>query len=201
MPVILCWWPHCQDLCWARLFEETNRSIVQFAVEHPRVKVVIKTKRPELFWDPVAGALGGSIELPGNVRLVRGGDPMDLITSADVVVGFNTTALLESVAAGKPVVVPGFAEARDPQMRPYVVELGQAVERASSPRDLQARLSRHLDARAAVPRELRPECVQALEYWCGNADGAAGERIRQAVEAEFAPVGERGRRGASSVHA
>jgi len=53
-----------------------------------------------------------------------------------VVVGFNTTGLLEAVAAGKPVIVPSFGEAQDPRMRGHIIDLQDAVTYASSPDEL-----------------------------------------------------------------
>ena len=59
-------------------------------------------------------------DLPANVTLITSGDPFDLIARCQVVVGFNTTGLLEAIATGKPVIVPRFAEASDPAMQDLI---------------------------------------------------------------------------------
>ena len=101
------------------------------------------------------GLTGASIgrDRPANLKLVVGGDPQDLIARASVVCGFTTTALLEAIAAGKPVVVPRFAEAAVNQTRPYFLDLGAAVEHAASAGDLYGQLL----ARAVPPVPPSPE--------------------------------------------
>jgi hypothetical protein len=128
---------------------------------------------------------GSGQELPPNLTVVSGGDPFPLITSSDVVIGFNTTALLEALAAGKPVIVPQFAEANDARMRPLVIDVGQAVERATSPDELVRMASAHLDSSSETSAELPGAALQALVYWVGNEDGQAGLRVREAVRAEI----------------
>ena len=173
-------------LTWTDLCKGTHAAIVELARQRPQTRVVVKTKGYSRRVKDILDILGGSgQELPPNLSIVSGGDPFPLLTDSDVVIGFNTTALLEALAAGKPVIVPQFAEANDPRMRTLVIDVGQAVQRATSPEELVRIAGEHLDASSPLPAELPDAAMQALTYWVGNDDGCAGQRVCDAVRSEI----------------
>jgi hypothetical protein len=179
-----------EDLAWTELCEGTHRAIVELARQNPHARIVIKTKpvsqRVDEIWDILREP---SRDLPPNLIVISGGDPIPLITESRVVIGFNTTALLEALAAGKPVIVPQFAEAEDARMRRLVIDVGGAVERATSPAELIRMAGAHLDGPSATPEELSAAASDALIYWVGNDDGQAGRRVLDAVRAEISRAG------------
>ncbi len=174
------------DLAWTGLCEGTHQAVVELARQNPHARIVIKTKalgpRIDDIWEVLRQS---GEELPPNLTVISGGDPFPLIKKSRVVIGFNTTALLEALAAGKPVIVPQFAEADDARMRPLVIDVGGAVERATSPEELVRMASAHLNGPSAPPAELSSAASQALTYWVGNDDGHAGRRVLEAVRAEI----------------
>ena len=173
-----------RDVSWRDLFRQCHQTVLRLARENPAIDVVIKGKGDLGKWLGLTGASIGR-DRPANLKLVVGGDPQDLIARASVVCGFTTTALLEAIAAGKPVVVPRFAEAAVNQTRPYFLDLGAAVEHAASAGDLYGQLL----ARAVPPvppsPELSPHASEVLDHWAGNSDGRAGGRVCAAVLAEI----------------
>jgi hypothetical protein len=97
----------------------------------------------------------------------------------------NSTALLEAVAMGKAVLSPYYGEAADSAMLPWIADLGSAVEYARSPEQLVARLSEVASGRVPIiPAELGRPAVEALEFWAGNADGRASQRVRASIRQE-----------------
>ena len=173
-------------LSWNELCEQTHRAIVEVARRRPDAQVVIKTKAHSRRVEDVLEILTESgTDLPPNLKLVSGGDPFPLIKESSVVVGFNTTALLEALAAGKPVIVPNFAEATDERMRPLVIEVGSAAARPQSQEELIEMICACLDAPTTSSPNISANVEQALRYWVGNDDGAAGKRVRQAVMVEI----------------
>ena len=166
-----------------RLCRDAHRAIVELAVACPEITVLIKSKGRQRDLRDLPGLLGVSSlgELPGNLRVVHGGSPFELITQASVVCGFHSTLLLEALAAGRPVVVPWFAEALEPRIQRYVHDLGVAVSRASSKEDLIERLRKLALARTPVPEHLPKPTLQLLHGWLGNEDGRAAERAAAAI--------------------
>ena len=125
------------NLSWEGLWRETHAAIIRVAREHPELHVVIKIKGRLDKDEDLKRLLQAEAEaLPGNLEIVSGGDPFPLIAASRVVVGFNTTGLLEAIAAGRSVIVPRFLEAADPERQDLIIDLGDAVSYAGSADDL-----------------------------------------------------------------
>ncbi len=171
------------DLAWTELCRESYRAARRLAGAHPEIDVIIRPRSYEI--PDVTALLGGAGDLPANLRIVADGDVAVLIEACWVLCGHNTTVMLEGLAAGKPVIQPHFAEARDPRYHGYIVDLGDAVEYAVSADDLIARLETRCATPTPIPAELGDSARAALAKWTGNADGRAGERTRAALLAEL----------------
>ena len=174
-----------RTLSWSQLAEKTHQAIRRLAEENPDIDVFVKSKIRMRERREMHRMLRIADGLPRNMNIVEGGDPLDLITGADVVCGFNSTALLESLAAGKPVVIPRFAEAVRDDMQPYIVNLEDAVDYAESPDMLVARLREHALEKRRNSSELDQSRQRVLQSWTGNPDGFSGKRVRDAVRAEI----------------
>jgi hypothetical protein len=177
-------------LSWGRFCVDTHRAVVDLARMRPDMKVVVKSKGQSRKLNDIRQMLDDIKEpLPPNLEVIHSGDPYDLIVQSDVVVGFNTTGLLEAIAAGKPVIVPFFGEAREESMRDMIIDLGEAVEYAHSPAELTQMICAHVDQRKEVPHELPEAARRTLRYWVGNEDGEAGRRVVKAGRAELVNAG------------
>lgn len=167
---------------WGEFCAETHRAMIDFARENPQVEVVAKTKGITRQDEELLQLLGADdAPCPGNLHVVSGGDAFSLIAESQVVVGFNTSGLLEALALGKPVIVPNFGEALDPVLRKFVIDLGEAVEYANSPRQLKDMISQHAGRRLVTSERLGPHVEKILKYWVGNDDGEAGRRAYAAI--------------------
>ena len=175
--------PELEAIGWPELSRSCHQAIVRVAQENPGLDVVIKSKGDLRARGILGEVYGEDYSFPENLTLVTSGDPFNLITQADVVCGFNSTALLETLAAGVPVIVPVFAEATNAANVPYMMDLGMAVETAASADELVTQLVAR--ARVAHARghgtELGDTARAALDHWLGNADGRSGTRIADAV--------------------
>jgi hypothetical protein len=164
---------HVTELC-----TSVHRTMLRLAEDYPEISVVIKTKGRDRDRQGLMELLGISHpgELPANMMVVHEGSPFDLICKAAVVCGFNSTALLESLAAGKPVVVPSYAESNDPALIPFILDLGNAVTKATSSEMLMEILKRFAQAGEPLRFDLTNPVRETLRYWLGNDDGSAGKR-------------------------
>ena len=177
--------PAEQDLAWTKLHLEFHKAAARLARENPGLDVVVKCKADLPKW--LKETTGGSLELEGigNLRVVMGGDPHELIKAASVVTGFGTTALLETLAAGKQLVLPRFAEAAAGDTVPFVLDLGDAARCAESPEEFVELLRDGADGDPTPVQGMDWETAQALDKWAGNSDGAAGRRVAAAVLGEI----------------
>ena len=171
------------DMAWDELCAGTYQAAIRLASSQPDIDVII---RPRLQEEPeVARLLRAQGALPVNLRIVAQGEVLPLLQASWVVCGHNTTVMLEALAAGKPVVVPDFGEMQNASFHGYNVELGNAVEHASSVDDLVERMRRHCLKPAPVNAELEPAAFAALAQWTGNPDGKASDRVRSLIRQEL----------------
>lgn len=166
------------DLAWTGLARGSYAALMRLAAENPDIDVIV---RPRMHEADGVRALFPDGPWPANLRLLAEGNIVPLLQSAWVVSGHNTTVLLEALAMGKRVVVPHFAEALEPDYAGYIVELGDAVEHASSPDELTVRLLGYCRSPGSIERELSPAATAALAYWTGNSDGQAAKRARAVI--------------------
>lgn len=188
--------PEFDSLNWEQTAQQTMEAVARFAKENPNVQVIVKSKQAAGHADIFRLCAGGAVA--PNIQLVEGGDPLLLLQDAWVVLGMNSTALLEALAMGKTVLSPAFAEAGDPAMLPWIADFGPAVEKMQSPDHLVARLSELTrGAPPVVAPELARPASEALEEWAGNPDGKAGERVMSVIENEVAASFGSARRSAA----
>jgi hypothetical protein len=166
---------------WDELALQTEAAFVALAGRFPDHPFIIKAKvgHAERLEARLAAQLPDG--LPANVRVVTTGTATDLVRAAGTIIAFNSTVVAEGLAAGVPVVVPAFAEAADPDATRWCYATGDAVTRVSAPEDL---------ADAVIAAQRRPrtaaldaDTVATLEQLVGNADGLAGERAWEWLQA------------------
>ena len=177
--------PEIERLTWAETLAQTMRAIADFAAGNPHVRVIMKSKRGYAQRDSFKDVTGQTI--PSNIEWVEEGDPMPLLEEAWAVVSMNSTAVLESLATGKTVLTPAYAEAGTELMRPWLADFGPAIERMQSGEQLVERLTEICSGPPpVVPAELGRDATETLDRWAGNSDGKASERVRNVIEAEVA---------------
>lgn len=176
------------EMSLAGLCRQTCLTLRRLAQENPDIEIIVKSKGRQYDNDDIGQLFDLHTEhtLPGNLRIVHGGDVLSLIAEASVVCGFNSTALLEALAAGKPVVLPWFEEAESPGMAPYIIDLRDVCATAFSPEDLFCTLVEFARNPRPVPVDLNAETRECLVHWTGNADGRASIRTQEAIIATVA---------------
>ncbi len=169
---------------WIRLWKAVLSELRLLAIRAPHLRIRIKTKGRADRGAGVRQALELLGPLPTNVEIITGGDPFELITQSDFITGLQSTTIFESIAAGKPVLVPRFAEAADPEMQPFLLDFGGAVDYAESAESFARTLTEwgHGEHPVSV---WNPARVATLDGWYGNPDGQSAERIWQALQKEL----------------
>jgi hypothetical protein len=167
---------------WGELYDRYHLFALRFARRHPSARVALKVKTGFDISD-ILRSEAGQDSLPPNLEVIPGGEGGTLAAAAKVVCGFNSTVLLEALAAKTRVIVPAFAEAELGSVaeRYGTLRLGDAVSYAKS-EDAMERLL--LDELAHEPDRQRPFSTAeraALERYIGFTDGRSGERMRSSI--------------------
>jgi hypothetical protein len=173
-----------EPVYWDKLSREVHRGIIELAARRDDIDVVIKVKVGPHNTSHAEQMLEGP--LPQNIKVFRGGSSEQFFQSASVVCAFNSTACLEAIAAGIPVVTPWFCEAGEPAAADHLVDIRGAAIVADRPRALISEIEALLDAPNAYSRELTPRQRDVLDFYMGNVDGRAGERFVEFVKSSIA---------------
>ncbi|NWG24079.1 MAG: hypothetical protein HXY30_06610 [Pseudorhodoplanes sp.] len=174
---------------WGGFCTDTHRAMVDLARARPDIHVYAKTKGLTRQDEELLAIVNAGEEAPpANFHITSGGDAFELMAESRVVVGFNTTGVLEALALGKPVIVPRFGEAVDPVLRKFVIDVGDAADYADSPAQLRELVLARAIQPLNTPLELPERVKKILQYWLGNEDGLAGRRAYEAICREIKPA-------------
>jgi hypothetical protein len=161
---------------WADLHRQTEQGLWRLARGGWRVLV---KPHPQQEFGAERRRIRGEVTdlLDSRVFLVPpGADGRELIAGADVVVGFQTTALLEAMIAGQPVVYTGW----DPELarlRGELLPFGDWEDVIHPVNDSELLAPTVEGLRGWKPTEAQAERTRALvETYLGRIDGHASER-------------------------
>ena len=154
---------------WHQLRVETERVLGELAAAGV-IDVVAKLHPQQQATDDDLG--------PAAHRARRGADTRALIAQADVVVGFQTTALFEAAVAGRPIVYPAWGpvyEAAEDLLIPFA-ESRELVHHATAADQLRAMLTD-----TSVLTAPGPAGRAEAEAHLGPVDGGATARVLEVV--------------------
>jgi hypothetical protein len=181
---------------WLSMRRETHRALVQLARERPDVHVVVKCHPQSMEVEEMRGELA---DAPANLTVMLGAaSAANLIVNSAVVIGFQTTALIETMLTTKPIIYTGWAAEHDRYLG-WLNPIPQSgacflPRSAGEMLDLTHRL---LDGRAAVPEQLlRARQAFAAGYF-HDARGETAKRVLRAVAEEVELWRRRGARRAA----
>ena len=148
----LFWFSDFEKKDLSSYFTKLHLCFVEFAIHHPEIDVVMKTKpkdypswRKNIFDETMAS---NNIDLSKIPNLILGGD-LDLhslFTESDVVCGLNTSAVLEAAVIGLPVIIPYFKDLqnRKYEERIFYRDAYDLFDIAESAEDLESLISKRL---------------------------------------------------------
>lgn len=100
------------EMHWDVLRADTHATLFAFAKAHPDVDIVIKAHPQQLDLNEIRKEISGHHAT--NVFLATGSELSNhLIVNADIIVGFQTTALIEAMVTDTPIIYTFWGEARE----------------------------------------------------------------------------------------
>lgn len=168
---------------WRDLLQSVLQAARTIAASDPGLEVVVKSKSEPAKY-PEIQALLEPLEKDKrqNLRVITRGEGQAYLLKSSVIVGFNSTILLEAIAAGIPTVVPRFHEAGMHGAEPHVLPLSSNVTNCYSPDELVRRVIELARNSSDSPRALAEDDVAALAKFAGNPDGRSTQRLRRLLQ-------------------
>ena len=91
---------HLKNFNWEKQHLETLKNLKKFATKYPKVKIILKGKQGVKF------NKSEYRKLPSNMKFLSGGIGNKLIHKSKIIIGWNTTAILEGIAANRFILIP-----------------------------------------------------------------------------------------------
>jgi hypothetical protein len=169
---------------WEQLYDETEATLIKMA--HMGYTVLIKPHPQQPLLEELAQrlrALSGTLWETSVQLLDRKVDVRHLIVNADIVVGFQTTAIFEALIAGKEVIYTFWSK----PVHDYVDSLipfhqyPDILSCATSPEELEQYL--HCYQGPVTDTHILAKRHEVFKEYLGIADGQSSKRAWQYIEA------------------
>jgi hypothetical protein len=168
------------DHIWRELRNDIHSSLLSLAAAYPDVSFIVKTHPQQI--DRFEVEKEFIVHELDNISVLHGPElARHLIVHADVVVGFQTTGLIEAMLAGKRVVYTEWSDEVCANLHHLIpFHEAQGIDIARSRREFEDIMDSMLRSRSFdTPRE----CTQArkpfVDIYIPNADGKASIRVLQ----------------------
>lgn len=168
-------------------FELVHGYIIQFAHKHPDIDVYIKPKWGDSWVEHIKEAglkMGYNADTIPNLFITHEIPAQQLIENSGVILGINSTTLLESLIVGRPVILPLFAEAANKyyDKHVYFKEYEQDVFNVvRSPKDLENAIISELNGEIAT--RVMPK--KMIEDYLGYCDDNSTNRIVEQMKIDI----------------
>lgn len=161
-----------------KLFEKVHGEFARMALSLPNVKFVIKPKWLDLWEEKIQHAVlcatGKKIEEIPNLVLTVKDNAQTLINCSNVIIGINTTTLIESRIAGRVTIIPFFEEAANKYKNKVYYQKYSSSEFIFSNSIEQFKD----DIKTGLDKEnLCSPSEELIEEYLGYSDGLSTERV------------------------
>jgi len=164
-------------------FEEFHKIIMDFALKHPDIKVVIKTKIYKKFFDYVNDIYKKYFrEKINNLTITSNADSIRLIKDSKVVIGFGSTTLIEALAAGKTIISFDFGDLLADDSFDYFRSYPGLVNYAKNKQDLEEFILNYEKYNHADPALKQKFLEEFLYMPDGHSSSRAESEIIKAID-------------------
>ncbi len=156
---------------WNKLHIKTLKILKIFAKNNPKVFIIIKIKHGE------SSNRKEYLDLPDNIKIIDHGAGHTLLKESKVVIGWNTTSVLEGIAANRFILIPYFHK-KNKFLKQAELKLGLNKScYVNSENDFINKLS------SLIKKDYKKDKIyhnlNALDYHLGNSDSKAGSRLNR----------------------
>ena len=177
--------PENRDSGFVKLFEHVHTSIARLAMTNKDIDFVIKPKWGGKWIDEIKYVLSKNnieAEKIDNLFIIVDTNVHDLILGSDVLCAFSSSIVLESIISGKPVVVPFFDEAVEPQYKGYIQfeDSFHLMDIAHSPEEFEKLIIEKLNN-----PEISEECIKGrydlFEKYLSSMNGDTFDKYARVI--------------------
>ncbi len=156
---------------WNKLHVKTLKVLKIFAKNNPKILIIIKVKHGE------TSNKKEYFNLPENIRIIDYGAGHTLLKDSKIVIGWNTTSVLEGIAANRFILIPYFHK-KNKFLKQAELKLGL---NKSCYVNLENDFTHKLNS--LIKKDYKKNKIyynlNVLDYHLGNSDSKAGLRLNK----------------------
>lgn len=155
--------------------QNVTNVILDFALKNPDEHVIIKMKMVDKFDKHLESVIENkNIK---NVFIKRGGNANNLIKDAKVVVGFQSTGLLEALILRKPVIVPYAGIKINDMFEKCILNLNEVTYSIKDNASMIKHLEDICKNKIHFPLKDKSKVDSIIDHYIGNYDGKSSDRL------------------------
>jgi len=161
-------------LNWKDLHFKTLKVLKKFALNNPKINIIIKVKTG-MTHDEFK-----YFKFPNNIKIYRFGVGHSLIKHSKVVIGWNTTAIIESIAANRFILIPYFHLKKNNLNKKYELILKLKKKNYGySENDFYEKLNNLIFKK--YNKKIIHNNLYSLKNYMGNEDNMANYRLNEFI--------------------
>ena len=155
--------------------QNVTNVILDFALKNPKEYVIIKMKTlGELDKKLISLITKKNIK---NIFIKRGGSANNLIKDAKVVVGFQSTGLLEALILRKPIIIPYIGFELNEVFEKCTLNLNEVTYYAKDNDSMTKHLEDICNNKIHFPIKDKSKVDSIIDHYIGNHDGKSSDRL------------------------
>ena len=159
---------------WSYVKKLTEKILFEYVCNKKNLKLIIKTKPPEYF------KLSRKNQF-ANIKVINGGVGHTLLPNTDVVIAFNSTTVLESIASKTPIIIPNFDKSKEGKLFKMDLVKTNLIKIANSPGEFLKYLDQFKTYNKRHKRLSNQE-KKILEMYMGNSDCGSSLRLYNLIK-------------------
>ena len=154
---------------WIKLHKMTMKILKKFAINNPNVSILIKTKTGEKYNENQFN------NLPKNIKIFNAGVGHGFLQNSKIVIGWNSTIVLEAIAANRFILLPYFHKKNkflsESELNFYLKKENYGY----TEKDFYKKLTYFMKRQYKKNKNYNNQ--KSLDYYLGNINNKAGLRL------------------------
>ena len=161
-------------ISWNKTHLKTMKILKKFAKKNPKIEILIKVKVGQ------NSNLNEYNNLPKNIKILTKGAGHKLLKYSKVVIAWNTTSLLEGIAANRFIIIPYF-HGKIKNIKKFELKLNLKKKNYGyTENDFCNKLNLLINSK--YDESFFHNNLNSLEYYLGNKDNRAGFRLNKFIK-------------------
>jgi len=159
--------------------DHITKIILDFAENNPNEKIIIKTKMKKNHLIPLDDLI--NTKKLKNVSILKGGNIGSLIKDSKAVIGFQSSALIESLILKKPIIVPYFDINNSEKFKKCTLNLEECSYYAYDENSMKRYLNDICSNKIGFPVIDDEKRKNIINHYIGNIDGKSSNYLLNAL--------------------